>query len=73
MSITPEQATEEIKDALRSPDGSIKVVQTFTHGKAVQVMRKTRKIGPLIIPNREGGQSLGDVLSMLGEWAEGES
>ena len=65
-----QQATEEIKEALRSGFGHIALVPTFTHGLCVQVMRKTRKVGPIIIPNREAGQTLYDILGMLGEWAE---
>jgi predicted RNA-binding protein YlxR (DUF448 family) len=60
----------EIRDALTLPDASIRFVQTFTHGRAVQVYLKTRKIGPVIIVRE--GQTLTDILTMLGTLMEGD-
>lgn len=53
-----------IREALLSTDGRIALVPTLTHGLGVQVYRKGRKIGPIILPAE--GESVADVLSMLG-------
>ena len=53
----------EIREALRSPNAAIHVVQTFTHGRALQVKIKSRKIGPLIVVSE--GQTLADIAAML--------
>lgn len=60
-----EPALQQIKDALNDPNCSIRFVQTFSYGTAVQVYIKTRKIGPFILPRDD--QTLADVLYMLGE------
>lgn len=60
-------ALEDIRDAVLDPKGSIKVVLTWG-GKtayAVQAMKGTKKIGPLLFPGE--GQDLSDVLKLLGE------
>ena len=62
---------DELAGVLRGPHGSIRIVATFTHGLCVQVYEKTRKVGPIIIPDRKNGQTLGDVLAMLGNVVDG--
>jgi len=64
------EALEELARVLRGEHGSIRTVLTFTHGRCAQVYEKTRKVGPVIIPDRENGQTLGDVLAMLGDLVE---
>lgn len=61
----------EIATALGRHNAKITLVRTFTHGVCAQVWAGAKKAGPLIIPNRADGQSLGDVLHMLGTLAEG--
>lgn len=70
MTETTEEAAAlaAIKDALKSKDGSIRFVQTMSHGRGVQVHLKTRKIGPVLFPGQ--GQDLSDVLGMLGRLME---
>lgn len=58
-----------IRGAMPSPGASIRIVNTFTHGQAAQVYVGTRKVGPFILPTE--GQTLGDVLKMLGDMAAG--
>lgn len=60
---------DELREALAGPNVSIRLVSTFTHGRGVQVYVKSRKVGPLIVP--EGPQTLADVLHMLGTIASG--
>ena len=67
MSMSAEESgpvLAEIRDALKQPYVALHFVQTLTHGRAVQVKIKTRKIGPLIFPPKDG--TLGDVLALLG-------
>lgn len=62
---------EDIKAAMRYSDASVRLVTLFGFqgaNRGVQVKVKTRKIGPLIIPLE--GQSLAEIYSMLGEFAE---
>lgn len=61
-------ALTQIREALADPNASIRFTQTFSHGRAVQVYVKTRKVGPFILPGE--GQTLADVLHMLGTLAE---
>lgn len=58
-----------IKAALQD-GGSIQITYVFGNGLCAQVMKKSRKVGPIIIPARDEGQSLADVLHMLGTMAE---
>lgn len=61
----------QIREAMTDPNVSIKLPMTFSHGVAAQVYIKTRKIGPLIIPSET--QTLGDILKMLGDMADGSA
>lgn len=54
-----------IRSALYDPNVALRLVPTFTHGTAVQVYIKTRKIGPILI-SPEGGTA-GDTLRMLAD------
>lgn len=54
---------DEIKEALLSGHGKIALIHTFTHGMCAQVYQKTRKVGPIIVPNQ--GQTVADVLLVL--------
>lgn len=63
-----EETLAEIREALASPHVALKFVHTFTHGRAVQVYVKTRKVGPYLLPAE--GQTIADVLHMLGTLAE---
>lgn len=54
----------EIRDALIHPYGSMRIVQTFTHGRGVQIYLRTRKVGPILFPPE--GQSLSDLLATIG-------
>ena len=62
------EAMTKIREALADPNVSIRFTQTFTHGRAAQVYVKSRKVGPFILPAE--GQTLADVLHMLGSLAE---
>lgn len=53
----------EMRAAIHDPDGKIAIVPTFTHGDAIRVYKKTRKIGPLLFPAK--GQTLGQTLDLL--------
>ena len=68
MTAEEKQALAEIKDALKQPYVALHFVQTLTHGRAVQVKIKTRKVGPLIFP--PDGGTVGDVLALLGNLAD---
>ena len=68
MSAAENEAMTKIREALADPNVSIRIVQTFTHGRAAQVYVKSRKVGPFILPAE--GQTLADVLHMLGSLAE---
>lgn len=59
----------EMIDTLRGGHGasSIRPVYVFGKGICVQIFRGSRKCGPIIIPDREKGQTLGEVLKMLGD------
>ena len=57
----------EIKEALRGPNVSIRLVETFTHGRGAQLYVKTRKVGPLVLPAK--GEDLSHVLAALGHLA----
>lgn len=57
---------EEMRSALKSLDGSIHITYIFGHGLAAQVKQKARKVGPVIIPKYEEGQTLAETLEMLG-------
>jgi hypothetical protein len=59
----------ELREALADPNVSIRLVPTFTHGRAAQVYVKSRKVGPLIVPQQD--QTLAEVLHMLGTLAPG--
>lgn len=59
---------DQIKSALRGPDASIHIVVAFNLGHGAQVKVKTRKVGPVIFPAE--GQTLADVLGMLGGFVE---
>lgn len=59
----------EIREALTDPQVGIHLVPTFTHGTAVQVRVKTRKIGPLLFA--EDGPA--GVLRMLADLMGPES
>ena len=61
-------ALAAIRAALNDPNVALHLVPTFTHGTAVQVKVRSRKIGPMIFPAE--GQGLADVLHMLGTMAE---
>ena len=61
------EALDAIREAMRDPHVAIHLVPTFTHGRAVQVKIRSRKIGPLIIPKE---RPLSDILTMLGEMAD---
>ena len=61
-------ALTEIREAMHDPNVSIRLPHTFTHGRGVQVYVKTRKVGPIIL--RSEGQTLADLLHMLGDMAE---
>lgn len=63
----------ELAALLADPATSIRIVVTFTHGKVAQLFRSGKRVSPPIIPNRKEGQSLGDVLKMLGDLAEEET
>lgn len=58
----------ELRDALKQPYVALHFVQTLAHGRAIQVKIKTRKVGPLIFPPKDG--TLGDVLALLGSLAD---
>lgn len=62
------QQLEEMREALASPDVRIALPVTFTHGRGVQIYVKSRKVGPIIL--RSEGQSLSDLLAMVGNMAE---
>ena len=49
---------------MREPYVALHVVDTFTHGQGIQVQVRSRKIGPILFPSE--GQTVGDVLAMLG-------
>jgi hypothetical protein len=58
----------KIREAMADPHVSIRLVPTFDHGTAAQVYVKSRKVSPLLFPG--DGESLADVLHMLGTMAE---
>lgn len=58
----------EIRDALLTGGARIAVVQTFGNGLAVQVMKGSKKIGPLLFPGE--GKGLPDLLALLGSVLE---
>lgn len=64
--------TEELKLELRKTETSIRLEHTFTHGTVAVVYVGKRKASPPIVPNRTEGQTLGDVLKILGDLAEQE-
>ena len=59
----------ELREAMKDPNVSVRIVTTMTHGRAVRVQIGARKIGPLIFPPTGGG--LVDVFTMLGGMADG--
>lgn len=61
----------EMADVLRTGRGQIALVYVFGHGLCAQVMAGRRKVGPLVIPT--DGQTLGEVLAMLGDLATRDS
>lgn len=68
MSTTPDQMLADVREALANPDVRIALPHTFTHGRGVQVYVKSRKVGPIIL--RDEGQTLADMLAMIGRLAE---
>lgn len=63
-----DSALAQMCEAVTSPDGKVKVVQTISlsSGKSMtglQVYLKTRKIGPILFP--ADGQTVGDCLDLL--------
>lgn len=63
--------TAELAGLLATPGTTITLEHTFTHGRAVRVAPKGRRAkGVLLLPKRDEGQSLADVLKMLGDLAE---
>ena len=70
MAAREEEALAELRAALKGPDVSFHLVQTFTHGRAVQVKVKTRKVGPLIFPPHGGTEA--DSLRLLAGLLEDE-
>lgn len=64
-----DEALAEITRALQDPNASIRLPMTFTHGRGAQVYIKSRKVGPIIFPAE--GQTLADVMAMLGKLAVG--
>ena len=74
MELTPEAdagaqaAHAEIAEALKSDDVRLALPVTFTHGRGVQVMLKSRKVGPILL--RSEDQSLADMLYVVGRLAE---
>lgn len=65
-----ESTLEEIRYVLSGHDARIAIVYVFNHGMCAQVMANNRKVGPVLIPAREDGQSLGDLLHILGDMVE---
>lgn len=64
-----------ILEALEDPNGSIRLPFIFSmsdgpSGRGVQAYVRTRKVGPVIIPDRRNGQTLADVLTMLADLLE---
>jgi hypothetical protein len=57
-----------VRTAMKDPNVSLHIVHTFTHGRAVQVKIKSRKIGPMFFPNK--GEKLTDVFRLLGSMAD---
>lgn len=60
----------EIRNELLIGGARITIVQTFGHGLAVQVMKSSKKIGPLLLPGE--GKGLSDLLALLGSVLEEE-
>jgi hypothetical protein len=60
-------ALAELRTALASDEASIRLVHTYTHGRCAQIFVGKRKATPVIIPS--DGQTLADVLAMLGRLA----
>lgn len=69
MNPVEERHMATIRDALASDEVSIRLVRTFTHGRCAQVFVGRKKVGPILIPG--DGQTLADVLTMLGKLAVG--
>lgn len=65
MATNESEALADIKAALNDPQCSLRFVETFRYGTAVQVYVKSRKVGPFILP--ADGQTVADTLHMLGE------
>lgn len=59
---------DEVRAAMKDPNVSLHIVHTFTHGRAVQVKIKSRKIGPYFFPAQ--GEKLSDVFALLGTMAD---
>jgi hypothetical protein len=57
-----------VREAMKDPNVALHIVHTFTHGRAVQVKIRTRKIGPMFFPNE--GEKLADVFRLLGSMAD---
>lgn len=55
----------EIRKEMLSGGARISIVQTFGYGLAVQVMKGSRKIGPLLLPGQ--GKTLASLMALLGE------
>jgi hypothetical protein len=68
--MTPDEQAQldAVRAAMKDPNVSLHIVQTFTHGRAVQVKVKSRKIGPYFFPAADEG--LADVLALLGTMAD---
>jgi hypothetical protein len=70
--VSEQRQFEEMVNALVSPRGQVTLPYVFGHGGGqgglcAQVWRGGRKVGPVLVPNREGGQGLGDLLKVLGD------
>lgn len=68
MGAREQEMLDAVREAMKDPYVALHLVPTFTHGRAVQVKIRTRKVGPLLFPAE--GESVGDVLMMLGMMAD---
>lgn len=70
MDARSEETLAEMREALKRADLKITLPHTFTHGRGVQLHVGRKKVGPILL--RSEGQTLADLLHMIGTMAERE-